>query len=61
MLINELDSSGVYGGIFHYAMIFAFVGSALLALIYFWSRGNLDMDEGPKYQMMREDKEERHE
>jgi hypothetical protein len=51
-LVSGMDSSGVYGGIFHYALVFAMVGSAFLAFIYFWSKGKLDMDEGPKLQMM---------
>lgn len=57
MLVNEIDSSGVYGGIFHYALVFAIFGSAILGFLYFWSRGRLDMDEEPKLQMMRDDKE----
>ena len=54
-LSTELDWSVIYGGIFHYGMIIAFAGSALLAFLYFWSKGRLDMDEEPKVQMMRED------
>lgn len=56
--INIRDASGVYGGIFHYALVFAMVGSALLAFLYFWSKGRLDMDEEPKIQMMRDDEKE---
>ena len=60
-LVDARDGSGDYGGIFHYSMIFAFVGSALLSFIYFWRKGRLDMDEEPKIQMMRdEDKEGTH-
>ncbi len=51
-LAAERDSSGVYGGILHYALVFALVGSAFLAFFYFWSRGRLDMDEEPKLRMM---------
>jgi hypothetical protein len=54
-LSAELDWSGIYGGIFHYAMIIAFFASALLAFLYFWSKGRLDMDEEPKWQMMKDD------
>ncbi len=57
-LVEERDNSGIYGGILHYAMIFAFMGSALLAFVYFWLKGRLDMDEEPKLQMMREDETE---
>lgn len=60
-IAGEADTSGVYGGILHYALIFATVGSALLAFIYFWSKGRLDMDEEPKLQMMlNEEKEDTH-
>ena len=59
-LSKELDWSGVYGGIFHYGMIIAFAGSALLAFLYFWSKGRLDMDEEPKLQMLRDDEEQEH-
>lgn len=55
---NIRDASGVYGGIFHYALVFALVGSALLAFLYFWSKGRLDMDEEPKIQMMQDDDKE---
>jgi hypothetical protein len=58
VLAGENDSSGIYGGIMHYALVFALVGSALLAFIYFWSKGRLDMDEEPKMQMMRNDNKE---
>lgn len=54
-LVPERDTSGVFGGIFHYALVFALVGSAFLSFIYFWSKGKLDLDEEPKMQMMRED------
>lgn len=54
-LVTDKDTSGIYGGIFSYAQIFAFVGSALLAFLYFWKKGHLDMDEEAKLQMMRED------
>lgn len=61
MMVSEKDASGIYGGIYHYALVFAFVGSALLAFLYFWLKGRLDMDEEPKLQMMREeDKEDRY-
>ena len=57
-LANELDTSGVYGGIFHYALVFAIVGSSFLAFFYFWSKGRLDMDEEPIFQMMSDDDKE---
>ena len=36
-------------------MVLAFVGSALLVFIYLWRKGRLDMDEEPKFQMMKDD------
>lgn len=56
-LVGERDSSGIYGGIMHYALVIALVGSAMLAFIYFWSKGRLDMDEEPKIQMMNDDEQ----
>lgn len=56
VLIEGLDSSGIYGGIFDYAQVFIFFGTALIAFIFFWSKGQLDMDEEPKFQMMQERK-----
>lgn len=50
-----LDGSGIYGSLLHYSFLFAFLGSALLLLFYFWSKGRLDMDEEPKMQMMQAD------
>lgn len=52
------DTSGVYGGIFHYTLVFALVGGAFLSFLYFWSKGRLDMDEEPKLQMMRDEEKE---
>jgi hypothetical protein len=50
-----MDGAGVYGSIFHYASVIAFVGSAFLVFLYLWKTNRLDMDEGPKYQMMNDD------
>lgn len=57
-LVSQLDWSGIYGGILHYALVIAFSGGALLAFLYFWYQGRLDMDEEPKMQMMRNDEQE---
>lgn len=57
-LAAERDSSGVYGGILHYSMVISLVGAAFLAFVYFWSKGRLDMDEGPKFDMMRDEEGE---
>lgn len=55
VMLSERDSSGICGGIFHYSLILAFMGSALLSFVYFWSKGRLDMDEAPKIQMMNDE------
>lgn len=47
-----IDSMGVYGSMFHYAFVIAFVGSAFLIFFYLWRKKRLDMDEEPKFQMM---------
>lgn len=47
-----MDGGGITGEVLHYGFIIALSGSALLAFIYFWSKGRLDLDEEPKYQMM---------
>lgn len=56
-LVSGYDSSGIYGGIYSYAIIFSIVGSSLLAFLYLWAKGRLDMDEEPKMQMMQEEQE----
>ncbi|MFT5316908.1 MAG: hypothetical protein ACI8RA_000148 [Chlamydiales bacterium] len=57
MLANStpLDGGGVCGEVMHYSMVIAFVGSALLVFVYLWRKGRLDMDEEPKYQMMKDE------
>jgi hypothetical protein len=47
-----LDGIGIYGTVMHYALIIAYSCSTLLAFTYFWKKKRLDMDEGPKWQMM---------
>lgn len=56
-MMAVIDIGGVYGGMLHYGMTFAFVGSALVTFFYLWRKGRLDMDEEPKMQMMQEDQE----
>ncbi len=53
------DGIGVYGSMFHYALLIFLVGSAMLIFLYLWSKGRLDMDEGPKYEMMEDDEEKK--
>ena len=50
-----LDGSGIHGNVLHYTLIFTLMGLALIAFIYFWSRGRLDMDDAPAIQMLQED------
>lgn len=57
-LAEEIDGAGMYGGILHYGLIIAFMGSALLAFIHFWRKGQLNLDEEPKIAMMRNDENE---
>ncbi|MCC5832214.1 MAG: hypothetical protein JJU12_04135 [Chlamydiales bacterium] len=43
------DGEGLYGFILHYALLFAFFGSAFIVFLYLWKKKRLDMDEEPKY------------
>ena len=54
----SIDGAGVYGGLLHYSLVIALVGSALLIFLYLLKKGRLDMDEEPKIQMMLPDEEE---
>ena len=54
-LCAVIDSMGVYGSIFHYAFVIAFVAGAFLIFIYLWRKRRLDMDEDPKFQMMQDE------
>lgn len=58
IMIAIIDGAGIYGSIFHYALVIAFVASAFLIFFTLWRKGRLDMDEGPKFQMMREEGED---
>ncbi|MDR3625097.1 MAG: hypothetical protein P4L16_08185 [Chlamydiales bacterium] len=54
-IFGGMDSSGIIGQIFHYALVFAIMGMALFFLIYLWKKDRLDMDESPKYQMLKKE------
>ena len=56
MMCAVIDSMGVYGSMFHYAFVIAFVASAFIIFFYLWRKKRLDMDEEPKFQMMQESK-----
>jgi len=53
----NVDSGGIYGAYFHYGLIILLVGSAFILFVYLWYKGRLDMDEEPKWEMMRMDEE----
>lgn len=53
-LLVVVDAMGVYGSMLHYALVIAFVGSAMMIFVYLWRKKRLDMDEEPKFQMMQE-------
>ena len=46
-----LDQTGIMGSLLHYGMVIAFMGSALLVLLYLWSQKKLHWDEEPKFYM----------
>ena len=52
---NIHDGAGIYGSLVHYGCVVAFVGSAFLLFLYCWWNGKLNMDEGPKFQMMQDE------
>ena len=56
-MIGFVDGIGVYGSMLHYGLVVALVGTAILLFVCLWKKGRLDMDEGPKYQMMEDDHE----
>jgi hypothetical protein len=53
-MIIEQDPNGITGSLLHYSLVLFFVLGALVILLYLWKNGRLDMDEEPKYEMMRE-------
>lgn len=57
--MNEnVDGFGIHGLVLAYATIFTFVGTAFILFLFFWKKGRLDMDEEPKMQMLREEKQD---
>lgn len=56
-LIPDVDGGGVVGAFLSYGMAIATMGATVLVFIHLWRKGRLDMDEQPKYHMMREDEE----
>lgn len=58
-MFSGLDSSGFFGQLLHYLILFMMFGMTLLIFIYLWRQKKLDMDEAAKYQMMEDDDERR--
>ncbi|MBB64397.1 MAG: hypothetical protein CMO81_04980 [Waddliaceae bacterium] len=54
-VIDVSDVTGFSGAILHFSLLLALVGSTLLVFLYLWKNKRLDMDEDPKYQMLRGD------
>lgn len=50
-----LDSTGVTGVVFQTCTGVALISTAAVVLIRLWRKGRLDMDEGPKMQMLESD------
>lgn len=47
------------GSTLHSALVVAFVGSAFILFVYLWKKGRLDMDEEAKYQMMKDETDQK--
>lgn len=57
LLLAVMDGGGVYGYVAVNAMLVALLGSTVLAFLYFWKKGRLDMDEEAKYHPLIDDSE----
>lgn len=53
-----IDGMGLYGHFLHYGIVIALVGSAFLIFLCLWKKKRLDIDEEPKFQMMREERDQ---
>lgn len=51
----SLDGIGIYGQVLHWTMIIALMGSAFLAMLYFWKKGLIDWGESSKFEMLQQD------
>lgn len=51
----EVDSFGIKGMAIDAALVIFFFGMAVIAFVFCWIKGRLDMDEDAKYQMMKTD------
>lgn len=57
VFLAVLDGGGVYGHFYASSFLVALLGSAVLIFIYLWRKDRLDMDEDPKFQMLKDDEE----
>lgn len=58
-IFSGLDSSGFVGQFIYYLTLIFVMGLTILIFLYFWKERKLDMDENPKYQMMRDEHNEK--
>jgi cbb3-type cytochrome oxidase subunit 3 len=58
-IFSGLDSTGFFGQMLHYLMLFFMMGLTVIFFIYFWKQKRLDMDEKAKYQMLKEDDDDK--
>ncbi|MBA3721808.1 MAG: hypothetical protein H0W88_05345 [Parachlamydiaceae bacterium] len=61
MTCAVIDGFGVYGNYLHFWIVVFFVGSALMIFMCLWKKNRLDMDEEPKFQMMKSDTDQENE
>lgn len=52
MLKIDLDGAGFLGSVMIFSIMLAFFGTALLAFLYLWWKGRLDMDDEPAKRML---------
>ncbi len=53
----NLDGGGVHGYVAFYTMVLFLFGSAVILFSYFYYNKQLDMDEEPKLEMLREEED----
>lgn len=55
--MTVLDASGIYGELMNYMMTIWMVSSAFLIFLYLWKSGRLNLDEDPKWRMLKEEED----
>jgi cbb3-type cytochrome oxidase subunit 3 len=58
-IFSGLDSSGFFGQLLHYLMLIFMMGLTAVIFFYFWREKQLDMDEQAKYQMLKEEDDDK--